>query len=331
MDLNRLRLFVQVADAGSLSKVAVLHDAVQSAISRQISALERESGGRLFDRTGRGLALTDRGRRLYPEVKALLTEADRVEGLLRGSDELPVGEVRIGLMPSVAELLLADLFARSRSQYPDLRLRLFEGSNGQLDAWVATGHVDLAVLYRYGHQSRALEEPLFDVETFLVGAPGDPLTSAASVPFAMLDGLPLVLPGEPNALRVVLDRLARRQAPGFRLNPVLEADSLPIQRSLASHGQAYAVHGGVMVPRDVLSGIVSAAPLVDPGIRRTVVVASTTQRPQTRAAREVTRVLRQIAGEHVDAGTFDPPSPVAPQGDPSSQAVKQTPADPGPA
>lgn len=308
MDFARLKLFVQVADAGSLSKVAVLHDSVQSAISRQISALEREYGGRLFDRTGRGVTLTDRGRALYPEIKALLVEADRVEGLLRRTDELPVGEVRIGLMPSVAELLVAELFGRVRSRFPEVRLHLFEGSNGQLDAWIATGHLDVAVLYRYGRQSRALEEPLFDVETYLVGAPGDPLTSAPAVPFSALDGLPLVLPGEPNGLRAALTQIARRQPEGFRLNTVLEADSLPIQRSMASHGQAYAIHGGVMVRRDVQAGVVSAAPLVDPCIRRTMVMATTTQRPMTRGTREVLRLMRQIAEEHVRAGTFDAPT-----------------------
>jgi LysR family transcriptional regulator, nitrogen assimilation regulatory protein len=308
MDLARLRLFVQVADAGSLSKVAVLHDAVQSAISRQISALEREYGGRLFDRTGRGVALTERGRRLYPEVRALLAEADRVEALLRGSDELPLGEVRLGLMPSVAELLVAQLFGRARERFPEVRLRLLEGSNGQLDGWIATGHLDAAVLYRYGQHTRPLEDPLFDVQTFLVGPPGDPLTSAPAVPFSALDGLPLVLPGEPNGLRVALNQIARRQPQGFRLNPVLEADSLPIQRSMASHGHAYAIHGGVVVRRDVQAGVVSAAPLVEPGIRRTMVLATTTQRPMTRATREIQRLIRQIADEHVRAGSFEPPT-----------------------
>lgn len=308
MDLARLKLFVQVADAGSLSKVAVLHDAVQSAISRQISALEREYGARLFDRTGRGVMLTDRGRSLYPEIKALLAEADRVEGLLRRTDELPVGEVRIGLMPSVAELLVAPLFGRVKERFPEVRLHLFEGSNGQLDAWIATGHLDIAVLYRYGRQTRALEEPLFDVDTYVVGAPGNPLTCASSVPFSALDGLPLVLPGEPNGLRAALNQVVRRQAEGFRLNTVLEADSLPIQRSMASHGQAYAIHGGVVVRRDVQAGVVSAAPLVEPSIRRTVVAATSTQKPLTRAAREVLRLVRTLAEEHVRAGTFDAPT-----------------------
>jgi LysR family nitrogen assimilation transcriptional regulator len=77
------------------------------AISRQIAALERECGRRLFDRTGRGVALTEFEKRLHPHIKSLIVEADRVEALMKGKDERPSGEVRIGHMPSVAELLAA--------------------------------------------------------------------------------------------------------------------------------------------------------------------------------------------------------------------------------
>jgi LysR family nitrogen assimilation transcriptional regulator len=298
MDLDRLKVFVQVADAGSLSKAAVLLDSMQSAISRQIAALEREAGRRLFDRTGRGVTLTEFGKRLYPEAKALLQESRRLQDLLHGRDERPAGEVRIGLMPSVAELLVADLFQEVRAQYPGIRLRLFEGSNGQLDEWVQIGHLDMAVLYRYGQGARRNEDALFEVETFLVGAPGDPLANRPTVSFAELNHLPLVLPGAPNGLRVALDQLARRQAEGFRLNIVLEADSLPIQRSMAAHGAAYAVHGGVVVGRDVRAGVVSAARIVEPGLRRTLVLATTTQHPLSVAARATMPLLRRVALDH---------------------------------
>ena len=295
MDLDRLKLFVQVAEAGSLSKAAVLLDSMQSAISRQIAALERDTGRRLFDRTGRGVTLTEFGRRLFPEIKGLIAEAERVEGLMQGRDELPSGEVRVGLMPSVAELLVAELFKSIRERFPAIRLRLFEGSNGQLDEWVTSGRIDLAVLYRYGKGVRRGEDVLFEVDTFLVGPPGDHITTQPTVEFAQLDGLPLVLPGAPNGLRVALDQIAKRQKEGFRLEVALEADSLPIQRSMASHGEAYAVHGGVVVWRDVQAGIVSAARIVNPTIRRSMVLTSTTQHPLSLASREVAITLRNVA------------------------------------
>ena len=307
MDLSRLKLFVQVADAGSLSKAAVLLDSAQSAISRQIAALERECGRHLFDRTGRGVALTEFGKRVYPHIKALISEADRVESLMNGKDELPAGEVRIGLMPSVAELLVATIFKRVRERFPDIKLRVFEGSNGQLDEFVSTGRVDLAVLYRYGRAERKNEDALFVVDTYLVGAPGDRITSHPTISFANLNGLPLVLPGVPNGLRVTLDQLARRQKEGFVLSIKMEADSLPIQRSMASHGEAYAVHGGVVVWRDVQAGVVSASRIVNPGIKRTMVLASTSQHSLSLAARETAKIVRAVAQEYSAAGGFDGP------------------------
>jgi DNA-binding transcriptional LysR family regulator len=301
MDFDRLKLFVQVAESGSLSKVAVLLGSVQSAVSRQIAALERDAGRRLFDRTGRGVALTEFGKRMYPEAKALLAEAERVDALLRGKDEQPAGEVRLGLMPSVSELLVATLFQTLRSQLPGIRLRLFEGSNGQLEEWVSNGRVDMAVLYRYGQSVKRGEDILFEVESYLVGPPGDRLSARPTVRFAELDGVPLVLPGMPNSLRVTLDQIARKQPEGFRLHVALEADSLPIQRSMAISGAAYAVHGGVVVWRDVKAGTVSAARIVEPPIARTMVLATTSQHPLSLAARETAKFVRKIAQQQAAA------------------------------
>ncbi|CAN5693643.1 LysR family transcriptional regulator [soil metagenome] len=313
MDLARLKLFVRVAECGSLSKAAVALDSMQSAISRQIAVLERECGHRLFDRTGRGVTLTSFGERLFPRIKALVDEADQVENAMKGAEELPEGEVRIGFMPSVAELFVATFFKRVRESYPGIRLRIFEGSNGQLDEWVSNGRIDMAVLYRYGNSIKRYEDRLFVVDTYLVGAPGDPITSKPTVNFAELDGLPLCLPGTPNGLRVTLDQLARREKSGVTLNIALEADSLPIQRSMACSGEAYAVHGGVVVARDVRAGIVSAARIVNPGIKRTMVIATTTHKPLSVAGRETSKLLRQVC----EGASFDarPESHASSEGD----------------
>ena len=65
-----LKLFLEVADLGSFSKAAIARRTVQSHISRQMSELERECGARLFQRTGRGVVLTDLGQRMVPRVRA---------------------------------------------------------------------------------------------------------------------------------------------------------------------------------------------------------------------------------------------------------------------
>lgn len=308
LDISRLEFFIKVAELGSLSKAAVALDTVQSTLSRHIAALEKECSQRLFDRTGRGVTLTAFGKRIFPLVKKLVVESKELESAMKGKDELPVGEVRIGLMPSLAEVLVATLFKKVRERYPSVRLHIFEGSNGQLDEWVSSGYIDIGVLYRYGKSTRRNEESLFKVDTYLVGPPRDKITSQSTVNFAKLDGLPLVLPGVPNGLRVALDHLARRQKSSFSLTVAMEADSLPIQRTMASHGEAYAVHGGVVVWRDVKAGVVSAARIVNPSIKRTMVLATTTNRPLALAGREVSKLLREVCESFAAEGVFSAPS-----------------------
>ena len=74
MDYAAWKLFIDAAELGSLSKVAVAYGTSQPHISRQIGELEQECGGRLFQRTGRGVVLTELGQRIAPKVRAWLAE-----------------------------------------------------------------------------------------------------------------------------------------------------------------------------------------------------------------------------------------------------------------
>ena len=75
MDFAQLDLFARVASLGSLTKAAVVLDSTTSAISRQLTMLEKEWGGQLFHRTGRGVTLTELGKKVLPKVESLLLEA----------------------------------------------------------------------------------------------------------------------------------------------------------------------------------------------------------------------------------------------------------------
>ncbi|MDB6085092.1 MAG: transcriptional regulator, LysR family [Gammaproteobacteria bacterium] len=305
MDFGRLKLFAQVAELGSLSKVAVATGSVQSAISRKISSLERECGGRLFNRTGRGVTLTPLGESIFPRVKHLLLETERLASDIKSTAGVPAGEVRVGLMPSLADPLVTQLFRQTREQYPQIRLHLFEGSAGQLDEWLEGGRVDAAALFRYSHSVPRDEELLGTVDTYLVGAPGDRATCSPTVNFSALNNLPLILPGMPNGLRVALSQLAKRKR--VNLSVALEADSLPIQKTLASTGDAYAVLGGHTVSADVDANRLQASRIVNPGIKRIVTLATTTHQAPSLAGRKVINLIRQIMHDLFKSGALNPP------------------------
>lgn len=110
MNHHLWRLFLDAADHGSLSKVAVLHGTSQPHVSRQIAELEQQCGGRLFERTGRGVALTALGQRIAPRVRVWLSSTEQLEQEIRSTAGQTMGRVRLGTLPSLAHPFTSTLF-----------------------------------------------------------------------------------------------------------------------------------------------------------------------------------------------------------------------------
>jgi LysR family transcriptional regulator, nitrogen assimilation regulatory protein len=293
MNLKQLQSFVHVAEQGSLARAGAATDLAESLISRHVAALEGEWGDRLFDRTGRGMALSEFGRRMLPEVRAALDQVGRLETIARESAGVPTGTVHVGVLPSLASQLLPLLFADLRTGAPGVTLHAAEGFSGNLDERLASGRLDIAVINRYGPSSARHEEVLGTAETWLIGKPGSPLLQEDSVPFKALAGVPLVLPSTPNGLRVTLDQLARRH--GIQLDIVMEVDSSGSMKDVALSGHAYTLLPLMAVKEELGRRKLGAARVVKPGIRRTIALALTTQRPLSRAARHVALRIRALA------------------------------------
>lgn len=302
IELAQLRLFVQVAELGSLTKAAVMLDTAQPAISRQISMLEHQCGGRLFHRTGRGVALTELGQRILPRVKALLLESRQLQEDIRATASVPSGEVCIGILPSLSLPLIERLYSATRERFPGINLRILEGSTGQVDEWLVSGRIDIALLYRYGKGMAKNESPLASVDTYLVGPSGDALTRADSVTFEKLHQVPLILPGAPNALRVLLDQIAKKK--GIELKIAIEADSIPLQKQLSASSGCYTLLPIHAVAAEVAARQLQASQLVNPGIIRSIALGTTTQRPLTAACNELTKLIRSTIDDIVDDGPW---------------------------
>ena len=210
-DLQKWRTFLAIAELGSLTRAALFLDSNQSLLSRHLNALERECNARLFNRTGRGVALSDVGERILPHVKALLANAEQLEEEILVEAREPAGLVTIGSLPSITNPMVGRLYKLLSERYPGIRLKVLEGSSGQVEEWMADARIDIAILYRYGKSLSVREQHLATVDSYLIGPAGDRITTAEEVPFARLDQLPFILPSAPNGLRSVLDTLARQE------------------------------------------------------------------------------------------------------------------------
>ena len=223
MDLKGVRAFCSVADGGGFSRAAASLGVAQSVLSRQVSALESELGGRLFHRTGRGVQATELGASLLPRAKALLAEAEQLAIEARGQRSSPSGTVDLGIVPGWAQPLITTLVQQLMADYPRIRLRVHEAYSGQVEEWIATGRIEVAVFNRYRRGAVRGAEAVSRTDMVLVGPKGHPLLRHKEVPFRALHGVPMCGPVRPNALTSAMAELATRQ--GIELNTVLEGSS----------------------------------------------------------------------------------------------------------
>jgi DNA-binding transcriptional LysR family regulator len=303
-DLHKWRAFLAIGELGSLTRAALFLDSNQSLLSRQLNALERECGARLFNRTGRGVELSEVGARLFPRVKALLSDAEQLEKEIRGEAREPVGRVTLGFLPSIAQPLVGRLFSQMRSRYPGVSLKILEGSSGQVEEWLADTRVDIAILYRYGSTLPDTEQSLAVVDSYLIGPAADQRTSASNVPFTAMHELPFILPSAPNGLRTALDAVARQHH--ITLAPAVEADSLPLQKLLVATERLYTVLPLHAVWSEVADGRLQASRIIDPPFQRTVAMAFSKSKGPARAVTAVTSLIVEIVDEMARAGMWLP-------------------------
>lgn len=292
----RWRVFLRVAEAGSLSKAALALAMPQSMVSRAISHLERQCGERLFVRTGRGVVPTDFGAQLRPRVARLAAEADTLVEEIRSVRGQPMGDVAVGLLPSAVPRYAGALAVAVRERMPAVRLHLVEGASAQLEEHLREGRLDMAVVLREEAAGVGDARLLTQVHLHLIGLRGHPALKRRYVPLAKLAGVPLVLPSRPHLLRTRLDRLAAEH--GLQFQVVVEADSVQLQCEVAAAGAGLAI---ASTAAGAMDSRLTAARIVEPELERFVVLVESPRRPHTRATREVLALICRLAQQLAEA------------------------------
>lgn len=292
-------LFLKVAEVGSVTGAALALDLAPSVVSRHLAGLERETGARLFRRTGRGVALTELGQQVHPRLLALQRESEQLADDIRTVRGMPVGDVRVGLLPSTVGVLAGALHAEVRRRWPQVRLHLTEGSGAQLDEWLAQGRLDLALLLREEESVLPDEVVLRRVPLCLIVPAGHPMASRKTIAFDEVAALPLILPGESHPLRLRLARLTRQK--GLSFTQVIEADSIRLQHEIVAHEGGFAITAATFGPHDEKR--LAAVRIVRPAMSRAIVLATSRYKAHTRAIGEVGRLLKSMALQRLKDGT----------------------------
>ncbi|MET8145734.1 LysR family transcriptional regulator [Sphaerisporangium sp. NPDC005288] len=146
MELQQLRYVLAVAETRNFTRAAERCRVVQSALSHQIAALERELGARLFERTSRRVRLTPAGEAFLPAARECLEAADRARSHVAAAGGEIRGRLAVGAIPTVTAVDLPAALKDYRRRHPRVRITLTSaGSDGLIDG-VRQGRVDVAFL-----------------------------------------------------------------------------------------------------------------------------------------------------------------------------------------
>ena len=167
LDVRRLRLLREVALRGTIAAAADALGFTPSAVSQQLSTLERESATTLLERSGRGVRLTDAGRLLVERTGPVLVALEEARAALEVSRQEVVGDLRVAASGSVARALVVPVVAEVARDHPRLRLAVLEVDGDDGVRGLRLGELDVVVAHDYDHAPRPPLDDLVVVELFV--------------------------------------------------------------------------------------------------------------------------------------------------------------------
>lgn len=302
MDFKQLRAFLTVAETGNVTRAAEVLHLVQPAVSRQIRLLEQDIGAPLFVRERHGMVLTDAGRSLVPHARLAMLELDRARAEIAGSTAGIGGLVTLGLLPSTIDMLSGPLVAALAADHPGIRIRIAMGYAGTLLSWLQTGEIDAGLLYGAERSPDVRTRPLIEEPLWVIGPGTAKLRRNRPYPLSRLIGQPLVLPSAPHGIRTLVDHACA--VARLSLTVAAETNALSVQRSLVLGGHGLTILPPIAVADDLRSGQLSGAPLSDPAITRTIVLALPAERPTGPHVRCAVDLLVAGARHAVEGGAW---------------------------
>jgi DNA-binding transcriptional LysR family regulator len=147
MSIKKYETLLKTVDLGSLTKASEVLGYTQSAISQIITGLEDEMGLKLLVRDRSGVRLTVEGKRLIPAIRMVCEANDEVFRQVAEIHGLEVGTIRIGTFLSVSVAVLPDMIREFSQQHPSIEFELLQGSQVEIERWIAEGRVDCGFLH----------------------------------------------------------------------------------------------------------------------------------------------------------------------------------------
>ncbi|WP_276525113.1 MULTISPECIES: LysR family transcriptional regulator [Actinomadura] len=295
LDPVLLRTFVAVADLGSFTAAAAAEGYTQSAVSRQIAALEDVCGVELFARGARGVRPTPAAEYLLPHARGLLDRLADTARALDGLRRLDTGTLRLGAFPTANAVLVPRALARFRARHPGVRPLLREGTTERLLPMLEAGDLDVALVSTHKIPSIAADDLVTLLEdVLLVALPdGHRLAARERIRLADLAGEPWIVADDPAAIAALR---ARCETAGFVPQTPLRVAEWVSKLGLVAEGFGVTLVPALAATAMARDGVVLRA--VSAGRpRRTVYAAVGRHARRSPAVTAFLADLRDVAGD----------------------------------
>lgn len=294
MDLTQLTYFLRVAELGSFTRASHDLGIAQPALSRQLRLLEVELGQHLLIRNGRGATPTEAGKLLMEHARGILHQVDRARealGSLRGT---PAGKVGLGLPTTLALRWAVPLTRAFRQELPGATLSIKEGLSDALLESLVNGRLDIALLYNAPPHADIDNEPLFNEELVVVQRCDESGVAAEAAPVSLhaLAQMPLVIPSQPNAIRMQVD--AALSAKGLKPTVALEIDGVSAILELVADGAGCAVLALPSLQSASRPERFTRRPIDGRQLEARLSLATSRRRPATLAQKRTIQLLRNL-------------------------------------
>ncbi len=220
--LRQLQIFTAAARSLSFARVAERFGLTPGAVSFQIKQVEGHCGFPLFERVGRRVVLTEAGRDLLEHATLILQALDNADRRMQALKGVTGGNVTIGLV-STAKYIAPHMVSRFQAERPGVSIHLQDGNRREVNAMVAKGEVDLAIMGRPLDAEELLAEPFARHPSIIICAPTHPLADAPALRLSDLADSGFIAREEGAGTRALTDAYFHGQ--GFSPRIVMTSSS----------------------------------------------------------------------------------------------------------
>ncbi len=304
-DLHQLKIFLKIAEVGSVSKASAQLRIAQPALSRQIRLLEEEAGATLFMRQWRGMKLTAAGVELRRTISGAVRELDQALTNIRSLSKTPSGHVRLGLVSTVTGVMTGRIAKRVAAEFPGITLTITDGLSLHLVEWLHRGDLDVAIICGTVMDLHMHADELIVDELIVIGSVQSQIDPGRPVSVKELIGMPLVLPSNPNGMRRIVENVAAKMR--VKLDIRFEGDSFSVLNELAAAGVGYAVLPLSSYLHEQKAGRAKLkyAPIIRPKLTKQLILARPSEGELSPSAARVHRLVREEFAAAVRSGDLE--------------------------